>query len=219
MIDIVISSKNRFNYLRITFATLKEALREVDTTKFKIFLWDDSKNSLPSIVNEFSNLEIIRQGVDWSNKSTHFRCNNIITETFSRSDKEYILQVDSDSVFHPLFYNKCLELIKDLPDIGYASVFNTPGHKVTEVIKGKYAKKNLIGAFGTLINRFVWEKLLKSGHMKTDDMERGLANFCNTSTQYGVCTTVNSYIEHIGQTGLHHREDDTIDRAINFYNE
>lgn len=214
MIDIVLTSKDRFNYLRITLATLKEALRDKHV---KIYLWDFSSTVLPNISNELE-MEIIRQDPTWANSGSHARYNHIITHAFIRSNKEYILQVDSDAVFHPLFYDKCLEMIHDLPGLGYGGVFNTSTHAGKKY--GKYLKKQVIGAFGTLVNRKIWETMISNNYnLFTNDMEYSLSAYVNKNTSHGVCTTINSYIEHIGYSGTHKHGDNSIDKAVNFLDE
>lgn len=213
MFDIVITSKDRFNYLRITLATLKEGIRYLDPTSFNIYLWDNSTSSLPDIVNEFSNLIVVRQNPIWAGAYSHTRYNNVITDAFIRSDKEYLFQLDADGVLHPDFYSQCLTLLNDFPGIGYAGIFNTPTHPPTATIRDKYVKKNVIGFFATLISRTTWNALHKSGHTMNDDVEYGLARFCN-----GTITTINSYVEHIGISGSHQHCDGSVDRAKNFFN-
>ena len=214
---IAIPFRGRLEYLKLTLATLKEAMRGQD---IPITLY----NTCPT--KEGNNLDIIAEMEHVEIKN--ITCSSIdtiipkvITDAFNISEDDYVILLDSDSIVHPKAIEKFKEMADECPDLGLGTLFNTATHPFIE--KGdKYGTKRTIGGFGCLINRYAWNQYGK--RIKTHwDVE--MSNNISDSNEFHVYCTIHSYLEHMGFSGTHRHgtleelgEPHSIDRASNFFN-
>lgn len=206
------SSKDRFNYLRITLATLQEGLRGFSPEEVKVLLFDNSTEPLPAIVHEVPHLALLKQAPEWATLHSEGRYHYLVDEGFKHSTQPFLLHVDSDAVFHPGFVAAVHDLVRMYPEAEYASLFNTKQHP-GRPMGSDYLGKSVVGLFGTLISRKLWERLTAPPYDKhTNWIERQLAAAVGDL----VVVTKRSYIEHIGMTGFNHYPNGDIDRADNF---
>lgn len=206
------SSKDRFNYLRITLATLQEGLRGFSPEAIRVMLFDNSTERLPAIVHEVPHLALLKQAPEWATMHSEGRYHHLVNTAFKHSQQPYLLHVDSDAVFHPGFVEAAHELVRTYPGVEYASLFNTKHHS-GRPMGSDYLGKTIVGLFGTLISRKLWERVTAPPYnMETSWIERQLAAAVGDL----VVVTKRSYVEHIGMTGFNHYPNGEIDRAEHF---
>jgi hypothetical protein len=205
-INVLLTFKEKINYLTITLCTLKEALRKSPNTK--IFLYDTGAKQLPDIINDVP--ATVRKRGPFPNCPAMY--NTIIPEVLNEINGEFLAIIEADSVLHPLIFSAMANMIIDLPDMGYGSIFNTPFHPTISTYKS-YLRKPSLGFFGSLIRVKLWKDLKANNKVDyafgSHTINKGFKIYC----------TKRSYIEHMGFSGMHKREHDfcPIDRAINFW--
>jgi len=210
MITTVTPFKGRHNYLRLMLATLAEAARGKDVQSILVQT-DEYDEPLPDIVHELPFVSLTQH--KFLNVGTVL--SDALNYVFGSSTTDWVLLLDSDMILHPLALEKAEQMVKDLPDMGYGSIFNTEEHPDCGGIAGGYVRKNLMGYCATIIKRSVWRQI----DCAPDDIQ-----FSNAvmSLGLGVYCTETSYAEHLGFEGFNRRGDEfenstrVIDRARRF---
>jgi hypothetical protein len=203
-VNVLVTFKDKINYLTLTLCTLQQALKG-EGVWVKTFLYDTGcKTKLPPLIHRIPNSELHKAGPF---KSIAAMYKTIIPQVFKKVKQEHLVIIESDAIVHPNIFPAIRQMIQDLPDMGYGSVFNTPSHRVIQR-RGIYLRKNTLGFFGSIIRRSLWTFKTKGGidwiygaHVK----RKGYKIYC----------TNRSYIEHMGFSGTHRRR---VDRSVNFLN-
>ena len=228
--EIVIPYNMRTNYLKITLTTLKEALRTV--IDFNVRLYNTNpkgEGSNLEVFDEINNLEIrthIKSKLSYEQlEEGQFSdidefMPKIISDALKHSNQDFILLMDADTVVHPQALEKAVEMCQKFPDLGAGTLFNSAISEFSAHIDEEYGTKKLIAGFGLIINRNAWLDYCKrSGkHWETDFLLH-----VHSHKDYKTYCTRNSYLEHIGFSGLHKTAEEnghpmSIDRAVNFFN-
>jgi glycosyltransferase involved in cell wall biosynthesis len=228
---IVLPFHNRPNYLAITLATLREAIvsNELMGMGPSVITFDDaSTEPYPNILDlEIDTKVIIKEHVKNEGEPlTSYRASSfIIDHVFNNYSDNVVVVIDSDCIVHPKAIHEIHALLKEFPDMGFGSVYNSCNHKGLKDYKDKYLKKEHIGGLGSVIRKEAWEwhKCQPSieDAMGRDDVAWGWDwNLCKTlnmpESKWNIYTTINSYVEHFGQTGTHSGPYCKIDKAIRF---
>ena len=204
----MILARNRPNYLAITLTTLNHAIRKMERPP-KVFIFNGGEPIQVDVA--WYPFVVIHQG-DWKDTGINNVYVRALKETFALSTKQFVMILDSDAVVHPEMLNAAEQMLSDIPQLEFGSVFNAKSSNAVPP-DTKYFKKHSLGALGSMIRREVFAELYERGLSSDDDshFEREFSNY-GREHDGNWCTT-RSYIEHIGFTGLH---TDVIDRAINF---
>lgn len=218
MIKIVIPYRDRLDYLRLTLATLKESARghDIHVTLYNTCPKKEENNL--GILEEFDSIEV--KNIICKNIDTLIP--KVIDDAFKNVHDEYIILLDSDTVVHPKAIEKFLQMYNDLPQMGLGTLFNTMEHPFNVIIRPEqtYGIKLTIGGFGCIIKRRAW---IKYGKKIRQHWDVEMSNNIAKSGEFNVYCSINSYLEHIGYSGTHRRNDlghpMSIDRASNFFNE
>lgn len=221
---IVIPYNGRLNYLKITLATLKEALRGHSMPP--VLLYNTSENSEGSdleIFKEFSNIKILTHIKYPSTENRLFidkLIPSIINDVLSNNICSYVILLDSDTVVHPLAIEKFKNLILLHRDLGIGSLFNTESHPFSGLVSENLGIKEVMGGFGWIISKRAWNTYCKDIKSNWDV---SATNNITKSGEFKNYCTINSYLEHIGFTGTHKNEKKlghplSIDRALNLFN-
>jgi len=213
---VVLPFKNRPNYLRLTLSTIKEAMRS--RTDIKLHLFDDMSTTAYPLIIEEMDLMITKNS---TLAGPYQATSRAINEEFLICEDEYLFALDADCIVHPNIFNIVENMVKDLPKMGFGTLFNTDTHKVkagNRDAKG-YVRKVSIGGLGCIIKRDAWEWYRKQTTQKGPKHKGWDWDFCYwlaTTDQWHICSTINSYVDHMGQTGSHSGPSCEIDRAIRF---
>ena len=213
----VLPFRDRPNYLRITLASLKEALRTSPDTEVYIFN-DASTVPYPDILKEISRSTIIKRN---SAVGPYKSKSSAITEVFQKTKTSVVITLDSDCLIHPGAFRAASEMLANLPDMTVGTIFNSDRHKDHDPnfkLK-KYVIKDDIGGLGVVIKRSTWEWYLKITKDKEELHEGWDWNLCLWIKKFKekkIYSTIRSYIDHFGQIGSHSGPACPIDRAIRF---
>jgi len=239
LINVLIPYQNKWNYLRVTLCTLREAVKEYPNVHIYLFNTNGNKDGQkPELVEDLP--------VSFYNvgpfKSIELMYHHILPLVFKQMKGKYLTIIEADAVLHPLIFKKGVStLISELPNMGMGSVFNTPFHKTIVNFPAKknlpdedgkknvyYLEKASLGFFGSVIRKDLWRgtriRGVHGGAKQTIDWSYGKNVAARKLKLY--CTG-HSFIEHIGFEGKHQRKVHCkhfavpcaaqIDRAINFY--
>lgn len=229
--EIVIPYNMRLNYLRITLASLKEALK--DTTDFNIKLYNTNKNGEGNnleIFKEFDNLEI-KTNIKTNSSYQQIQSQGslisdidsfmpkILNEVANNTQQDFLFLMDADTLVHPMALKEAVKMCNRFQDLGAGTVFNSMISPFSEHIDDEYGKKELIAGFGLIINKNIWKDYSKK---LCKHWEQGFPKYIHDKTKLNIYCTRNSYLEHIGFSGLHKTNEErghplSIDRALNFF--
>lgn len=229
--EIVIPYNMRLNYLKITLATLKEALRTT-SEEFSVKLYNTNQDGMGNdleIFKEFDNLEVktnIKSNVGYEILKHGNLLSDIddfmpkiINDAINNTDREFMLLLDADTVLHPLALEKAVGLCKRFPDLAAGTIFNSMISEFSDFVDDEYGRKKLIAGFGLIIKKDVWLDFCKTN---APIWERDYLMYVHDRSEYNTYCTRHSYLEHIGFSGLHKTAEESghplsIDRALNFF--
>lgn len=215
---------NRFNYFRISLATLKEAVRYRNDVRISIF--DYSENGVPStdLISEISSMCELHY---FKRTNISISDSNIeaLYETSKNFDSEYILCLDDDGVVHPLLFDG-LDAMTSIPNFKIGTMFNTENHTFVRMFDDRFGAKNIVGGLGMVLKKdYVSEviNLDNKSSYQNGGWDWRVGAVVASKGDFYVCPK-RSYIEHIGYTGTNVTSEanrgrpDSIDRAYNFFN-
>ena len=220
---ITIPWNNRTNFLRITLATLKEAMR-YGRHDFMIAGHNKTRKDLPDIFDSAWNGHF----KEFYGQDCHMLYVDMINEAFQLFPHySYLLNIDSDVIVHPDLCFAASQAILDLPDAGAIGFFNESCHpEPKEKYKEIYHARNHCSMLGLLINRNAWNDFKKPNPGQQIDygcIDGMFTSWVAQSGKYRLYTTVRSYVDHIGFKGTHASETydgiGTFVRARRFYSE
>ena len=213
--EVVLPFKDRPNYLRITLASYIEAIR--GRNDIHLTLYDDCSSTIPAIVNEVPNATLMKRKKclgQYQSKAA------AIQDTFNHyANISFVLCLDSDCIIHPGIFNAIANMIKDLPNMGIGTVFNTPTHPEISCVLEKYVTKEHIGGLGTVIKKDAWEWYVtqtRTNGAKHIGWDWDICLWLKTTEKWKIFSTIRSYVDHIGQSGSHSGPGCNIDRARRF---
>jgi hypothetical protein len=228
MIGIVTTYKARPNYTRITFATMREALRLFNKKVYFFFYDDASTTPIPEIVTEFgqepnvASFKLHRNevglGAEWGNIDAITKC----FETFPTVS--HVLILDNDLCVHPQALFVIQKMVEDIPSLGFGSIFNSNVFPEGVRVKNSYVIKDVNPGLGGVIQRDAWFWHLEKSkgtklnkNPKQPGWDWNLSAWMKDSGgRWNVYATHQSYVEHIGSSGTNVRED-FMTRSRRFY--
>lgn len=212
MIGIVTTYKNRPNYTTITYATLREALKNFDGEVDLYFYDDASTVPVPPIVDEMRQASGVRGFFRHKNETglgaEHGNVDSI-TKCFEKfPDITHVLVLDNDMCVHPFALNAIKKMIEDIPNLGCGSIFNSNVFPEKEIVKERYVVKDVNPGNGSVIQREAWFWHLSVSTPKLDKNPKQPGWDWNLSAwmkdsggKWNVYSTLQSYVEHIGTSG------------------
>lgn len=232
MIAIVTTYKNRSNYTTITYTTLRESISQFcnDTgEEVALFFYDDASNErVPSVVKSIGRVKGVA-GIRFhrNEKSLGAEYGNIdaITKCFEAwPEATHVFVLDNDLCVHPYALHAISRMIKDIPNLGCGSIFNSNVFPEREIVKDSYVVKDVNPGLGAVIQREAWFwHLEKSKGTKLDKNPKQPGWDWNLSAwmkdsgdKWNVYSTYQSYVEHIGAIGTN-VNDSFMTRARRFY--
>lgn len=228
MISLVTTYKDRPNYTIVTCATMREAVCLFDE-KINFFFYDDASiRPVPAIVNDLGNQPNVEGFATHRNeKSLGAEHGNIdaISKCFEKFPKTtHVLVLDNDLCVHPYALFAIRQMIKDLPKLGFGSIFNSNAFPELSVVQGKYVIKEVNPGLGGVIARDAWtwhldrsNRLKLNKNPKHPGWDWNLSAWMkDSSNRWEVYATRHSYVEHIGCSGTN-VTDDFMTRSRRFY--
>lgn len=220
---IVIPYQERYNYLRLTLCTLQESLRGYEASILLYHTYHDVKKCDLDIFKEIDNIlefmHIRRRG----EANLDYLIPMIINDAFMKTDEQFIILLDSDTIVHPEAIKMFLYMQESCANLGIGGLFNTARFPFVEINNDiGFGIKKQLGGFGLLINREAWLLYCANTFHSWDAL--GTLAISRSDTHQLYCS-VNSYLEHVGMIGSHRYKDKalgdpmSIDRALNFFDE
>jgi len=206
---IVIPWRDRFGYLSICLATLREAMRYHDDVYITIYN-NESSYELPPIV-----YEMMKSGEltvkDLPGKDCHHVFIDMFNEEFKHCSDDHIVNIDSDCCVHPSFIQAVKDMIRDLPDLGHASLYSEGNHpEPTEKVGEKYHRRGHISMTASVISRKAWaafKKPQRCEEIRFGCIDGAFSTFVHE--EFRACySTIRSYVEHIGAIGAYSNLDE-----------
>lgn len=227
-IVITIPWHNRNSYLKITLATLKEALRGYGSIPILLFR-HNSKELIPKIADD-ARIELN----DLDSKNCHHVYMDMMKIAFQRYNIDYVLNIDADACVHPNLIKSVEKMINNVDDIGHLSFFNEDCHPEPTDKKSFqdkadqffYTDRKHISFFCSLLARKAWDQFVPNIPKDGQEFDFGcadgmLSTFISSKTNLKVYCTHQSYAEHLGFNGTHSGETPdgrcTSSRARRFY--
>ena len=213
---VILPFRDRTNYLRLTLATIKEAMRGLKGIEL-ILVNDASDDKLPAIINELPCTVWTRKERvgPYGSKAVAVR------RVFDEFDDKFVMTLDSDCIVHPMAFGVAAKMVADLPKMGLGTVFNTPKHTFNpkDIVKSRYVRKDFVGGLGTVIKKDAWEWYISCASkygQKHKVWDWDMCLWLKESKKWEIYCTFDSFVDHIGQSGSHSGPECPIDRAFRF---
>lgn len=179
---------------------MQEAMRDFKKPVHITLYNNESEREIPDIAREMCDV------VNLPGNDCHHVFIDMFNKEFSRIDDDYIVNVDSDCCVHPSFFNAVDQMVRDLPDLGHASLYSEGNHpEPSEKIKDIYHVRGHISMTASVISRAAWnafKKPTKGEEIRFGCIDGAFSTFVHE--QFNACySTVRSYVEHIGAVGAY----------------
>jgi len=201
---------------RTLVEALAHSLARVDgLERARVWILDDAslEFDISFLRSIFPSAEVCRAE---SNSGGADQAMHRLFERFVASRSGYLLNLDADMLVSRNLVDRCLQIIEaDVADPAprLYSMFNTASHPVVGVA-GEYLVKHSVGAAGTL-----WERTLLAKVLKSVPVSRKFDwDWSSYLTKQGIpiLVTPASYVQHMGRTGQHSRGFGTMDHGARF---
>ena len=210
MVTICISVFNRLQYTMKSIASLHKVIQN----KIPVVFMDDHSDTInTAAIREY----ITEQGM--TNYKYYYNERNLGIERGVfflpyMVDTTYMYISDNDVIYGSRFYETLQTTIKTMQELSnntIVSLFDAPEHKIINSYNDDYNIKATLGGVSMLVKKDYFVKALSYVVMN---------DFCNsakTSWDWGateyvkqnnglMLSTKNSYVQHIGEEGLHSRK-------------
>jgi glycosyltransferase involved in cell wall biosynthesis len=226
---ISMTTYNRYEYLEKSLASLMKTNWPSNT---ELVINDDASDD-PKVIKLLEGLKPerglskIHLRIRDKNVGVTKNCTDGIKYCFSElaKDDQFILLTNSDALYNPdwitmILYTHKLLLLEEL-NVGAITAFNMEyekkypyGHRVIGRTKGGARIKESVGGLGVMINRYIFENMTTYENgwdcRYTDKCwEHG----------FGIYATPFSFVQHIGEEGLHTLPDGRFDNAKDWVGE